>query len=314
MDVITWGESMVLFTPQNNGPLESVAAFQKGVAGAESNVAIGLSRLGHQVTWISKLGEDSFGRYIFKTLRGEGVDVSKVQFSRDHRTGIMFKELLHSNRTNVLYYRQNSAASHLQTQDISLETLQETPFMLVTGITPALSADNRLTTAEVMKRARKLGIRVVFDPNIRLKLWPLDEARPVLLELAALSDIVLPGIDEGKLLVNETHPERIADAFLQLGANTTVVKLGPKGAYYKTQHTANYVTGFPVELVNEVGAGDAFAAGLVSGLLDELSMDEAVLRACALGALAVTVMGDYEGLPYRAELNDFMSGQSKPAR
>ncbi|GMA62746.1 sugar kinase [Alicyclobacillus fastidiosus] len=309
MDVVTIGESMVLLTPDDGDSLEQAVTFTKHVAGAESNVAIALARLGHQVSWLSKVGSDGFGRYVLKTLRGEGVDVSGVGIDESRSTGVFFKEHTRLHGTNVQYYRKHSAASEIRHTDIDQSLLHAARFFHVTGVTPALSAQNRKTVAALLKEARCKGIQISFDPNLRYKLWSIDEAVPTLLEIASYADIVLPGIDEGRTLTGLSTPEDIADSFMSRGAKLVVVKLGPQGAYYRTADSRGYVNGFEVALVDEVGAGDAFAAGLLSGLLDHLDTEAAVRRACALGAMAVCGKGDYETLPRRDELVAFMTGQ-----
>lgn len=314
MDVLTWGESMILLTPQSGGFLENVNGFSKSLAGAESNLAIGLSRLGHTVSYLSAVGEDSFGRYIVKTLRGEGVDTSGVKVDDARPTGVFFKEFTGDGRTNTLYYRQHSAASAFLWSEDDFSRLKQAKFFIVSGITPALSETNQKGMFEALAFARAHGVKVVFDPNIRLKLWTLDEARPVLLRIASMSDIVLPGIKEGLQLTGKENAHEIAQALIGLGATAVVVKLGPEGAYYQSESDHGLVSGYSVKLVNEVGAGDAFCAGLVSGLLEALPWKDAVSRACALGALAVTGLGDYENLPYRPDLNAFVQGVRQVTR
>ncbi|WAH38031.1 sugar kinase [Alicyclobacillus dauci] len=311
MDVVTIGETMVLLTPDDSGSLEQAVTFTKHLAGAESNVSIALARLGHHVSWLSKVGADGFGRYILKTLRGEGVDVSRVVIDESRSTGVFFKETSPFYGTSVQYYRENSAASEIRNEDVDRSLLHDARVFHVTGVTPALSLVNRKTLVSLLEEARRQEIRISFDPNIRYKLWSIDEAIPVLHELATYADIVLPGLDEGKVLTGQTTPEGIADWFLSRGCELVVVKLGPQGAYYQTVHERGYVDGFEVTLVDEVGAGDAFAAGLLSGLLDNLKTDDSVRRACALGAMAVCGKGDYETLPRRRELMAFMTGKSK---
>ena len=139
LDVITFGESMVLFSPGDKGPLRHVHNFTKSIAGAESNVAIALSRLGHSVGWFSKIGDDEFGRYIKFMVRGEGVDVSRTIIDKEHQTGLLFKELFEHVNPNVYYYRKNSAASFLQPADLDLEYIKSAKILHITGITPAIS-------------------------------------------------------------------------------------------------------------------------------------------------------------------------------
>lgn len=326
MDVLTFGESMVLFTPQPAGSIEGASTFLKHVAGAESNFSIGLARLGHQVSYVSRFGDDGFARYIVKTLRGEGVDVSRVVTDDTRPTAVFFKETSPVSGTNVLYYRALSAASALSDDDLDLKRFPGVKMLHVTGITPALSAQNRSVVLSVLRQAKALGIAVSFDPNMRFKLWHESEAVATLREMATYASVALPGIDEGWLLSGYDSPEQIADWFIHQGCQLVVVKLGADGAYYRKsrefrmktsadgsdkemEDESGYISGFPVTLVDEVGAGDAFAAGLVSGLLDGLDTGEAVSRACALGAIAVCGVGDYELAPSRQELTAFLESQ-----
>lgn len=201
MDVVTFGESMVLFNPDSNGPIRYVQNFNKSIAGAESNVAIALARLGHEVGWFSRLGNDEFGRYIKAVIRGEGVEVSRAITDEEKSTGILFKErFIHSN-PNVYYYRKDSAASNLKPEDIDIEYIKKAKILHITGITPALSKSCRDTVLKAIDIARENGVKVSFDPNIRLKLWDIDEATSVLLEIAQKADIIFPGIDEGEILL-----------------------------------------------------------------------------------------------------------------
>src|ERR1700733_15152907 len=167
-DVVTFGETMILFAPGEREKLEFAPAYHASIGGAESNCAIGLARLGHSVCWVSRLGADPFGSRVLKTLRGEGVDVSRVEISTNEPTGIMFKEPAPGNASRVFYYRRNSAAAALRAA--SFDGL-ETRYLFVTGITPALSLSNRTLTFELVDRFRAAGTKVVFDPNMRFRLW-----------------------------------------------------------------------------------------------------------------------------------------------
>ncbi|MFC7440310.1 sugar kinase [Laceyella putida] len=308
MDVVTIGETMALFTPKTTGLLRHAKDFSFSFAGAESNVAVGLARLGHRVGWVSQVGQDEFGEAILAFLQGEGIDTSEVKKRPKDPTGLMIKEPLHKRELRVYYYRRHSAASRMNPNTLNEAYLAKAKYLHLTGITPALSEGCRQMVMKAIEIAKKHGVQVVFDPNYRSKLWDKKRAKQVLREIAAQADILLPGIDEGRLLVNEEEPEQIAESLRDMGASMVVVKLGSKGAYYVSKGSSGYVEGFPVgQVVDPVGAGDAFAAGFLSGRLDGLPVAEAVRRACAVAALVVEVQGDFEGLPLRETLERFIN-------
>jgi 2-dehydro-3-deoxygluconokinase len=307
MDVLTFGETMVLFNPSLTGPLRYVPGFSKSIGGAESNVAIALARLGHQSGWFSMVGKDEFGRYIRNTIRGEGVDVSRVMWTGDASTGILFKERFASENPNVYYYRKDSAATKLSVKDIDEEYVKQAKIIHVTGITPALSGSMREVVFKVLGIAKENGITVSFDPNIRLKLWSIEEAKPVLLEIAGMSDIILPGISEGEMLLGLSDEKEIAAKFIEMGCRIAAVKLGADGCYVADKNGGTYVKGFKVEhLVDTVGAGDGFAAGFLSGVLQGMELPECGQFGNGVGAMATLVQGDMEGYPYLDQLLAFM--------
>ncbi|WP_273123122.1 sugar kinase [Bacillus weihaiensis] len=308
MDVVTIGESMVVFTPTSDGFMRNASQFTKKIGGAESNVAVGLARLGHQSAWMSKLGDDEFGKAILAFLKGENVDVSQVTFDDKAPTGIYFKEPRRQNSTRVYYYRKGSAASKLAPSDLNGDYLMNTKYLHITGITPALSESCRETIFEAIRIAKQNGTTIVFDPNLRTKLWDEETARETLLKMAKEADIVLPGVAEGEFLFGESDPHKLGQLFLDHGASVVVMKVGAEGAYYFTEKESALIPGFPVKnVVDPVGAGDGFAAGFLSGLLDELELGEAVERANAVGALVTMVNGDVDGLPEREEVEQLLS-------
>ncbi|HEX7066177.1 MAG TPA: sugar kinase [Bacillales bacterium] len=311
MDVVTLGETMVLFTPASAGYMRYATDFSARVGGAESNVAIGLARLGHQAGWISRVGDDEFGRKILSFIRGEGVDVRGTWFDSAAPTGLYFKEMLTEDELRVQYYRKGSAASQMTPSDLNEDYLKQAKYLHITGITPALSESCRETVMRAIEMAKENGVTVVFDPNLRKKLWSEDQARQVLLELASKADIVLPGVNEGKFLFGDDEPDSMAKRFYDHGASAVVLKLGADGAYFCSKSESGYVSAFPVNrVVDPVGAGDGFAAGFLSGLLDDLSLEKAVERAAAVGALVTMVKGDVEGLPDRQRLESFVHGKN----
>ena len=311
MDVVTFGETMILFNPDTRGPLRYIHTFHKSIAGAESNVAIALARLGHFVGWFSKVGEDEFGRYIVSTIRGEGVDVSRTTTDAKHSTGLLFKERFAHVNPNVYYYRKNSAASTLSVKDLDEDYIKNAKVLHITGITMALSAEARETVLKAIDVAKEAGVKISFDPNIRLKLWGIEEARPILLEVAKKADIIFPGIDEGKLLLGIEDPEELAQAFLAMGCSRVAVKLGKEGCYVVDGKEAHYVAGYPVkQMEDSVGAGDGFAAGFLAGTLRGLPLQECAQWGNGVGAMAVLVHGDMEGFPTLSQLQEFIGNKA----
>ena len=154
MDLVTFGESMVVFNPQSNRPLRYVNTFEKTVGGAESNVATALAKLNHTVGWFSKLSNDEFGRYLISTIRGEGVDTSRVILDENNSTGIIFKEYYQRSNPNVYYYRKNSAASTISPDDIDEEYIKSAKILHLTGITPALSESAREAVYKAIEIAK----------------------------------------------------------------------------------------------------------------------------------------------------------------
>jgi sugar/nucleoside kinase (ribokinase family) len=307
LDVVTFGEAMLMLVADRPGPIERAECFFKRTAGAETNVAIGLSRLGLKVGWVSRLGTDSMGRYLLDAMTREGIDCSHVVADPAQRTGMQFKGRVDDGSDPpVEYHRKGSAASCIAPADIDAPWLASARHLHATGVFPALSPSCHETAQRSLALMRAAGRTISFDPNLRPTLWPsADAMRTAINELAYQADWVLPGLAEGLFLTGETTPEAIARHYRERGASLVVVKLGPDGAYYDgADGGGRFVPGFPVaRVVDTVGAGDGFAVGVVSALLEGLPVEAAVRRGCWIGARAVQVLGDTEGLPTRAELD-----------
>ena len=305
MDVVTFGEAMCLFVADRSGPIEAAESYLKRTAGAETNVAIGLSRLGLRVGWASRLGEDSMARYLLAAMQREGIDCSHVVCDPTQRTGLMFKGRVDdSSDPPVEYHRKGSAASRFAPEDIDAEWLTGARHLHATGVFPALSDSCHAAARHSMALMRAAGRSISFDPNLRPSLWPTPaKMRETINHLAALSDWVLPGLEEGLFLTGGRGPEDIARFYRDRGARLVVVKLGPQGAYFSGEAGSGHVPGFPVaRVVDTVGAGDGFAVGVISALLEGLAVPAAARRGAWIGARAVQVLGDTEGLPTRDEL------------
>ncbi|MGR4066602.1 sugar kinase [Billgrantia sp. C5P2] len=308
-EVLAFGEAMALFVAETPGPMAEVECFRRGIAGADTNVAIGLARLGFRVGWLSRVGSDGFGTYVRRKLEAEGLDCCYLHDDPDHATGLVFKERAEGGADpRVEYFRRGSAASHLSPEDAAQVDFAAARHLHATGIPPALSASCRELTEHMLERARAHGATVSFDPNLRPSLWPSEaEMRETLNALAAKADWVLPGLAEGRLLTGRETPRDIADFYLERGAQAVFLKLGPEGAYYRGvldgREAEATLPGFPVaHVVDTVGAGDGFAVGVVSALLDGRSPQAAARRGNLIGAEAVQVQGDMEGLPHRSRL------------
>jgi sugar/nucleoside kinase (ribokinase family) len=305
LDVITFGEAMLLMVADRPGPLEDIEYFGKRTAGAETNAAIGLARLGLKVGWASRVGADSMGRYLMRVMQDEGIDCSHVIADSTQRTGIQMKGRVEGGGDPPTeYYRKGSAASLFPPDQIDVPWLISARHLHTTGVFSAVSDSCLATVQRSMMLMHGAGRTVSFDTNLRPSLWSSTERmREVINALATQADWVLPGLEEGLILTGETTPEGVAAFYRAQGAKRVVVKLGPDGAYFEADSGRGHVPGFPVaQVVDTVGAGDGFAAGVISGLLDGLDVAAAVKRGAWIGARAVQVLGDSEGFPTRAEL------------
>ena len=302
------GEPMGLFIAQEEGKLSDVSGYSMAVAGAEFNVAVGLARLNLPVTYLTRLGEDPFGQKIVRTLQRNGIGSEFVSFSKERSTGFMLKSKVSTGDPKIFYFRKGSAASTLSKEDADRMDFSGYGFVHLTGIFPALSESTKEASFYLIKKAREHGLTVSFDPNLRPQLWPDTETMvQTLNEFAALSDYVLPGEAEGELLCGDRDPRKIGQFYLERGAKAVVTKMGSRGAYLMTEQDQELVPGFSIEkVVDTVGAGDGFAAGILSALMEGKNLYEAVRRANAVGAIQVTSIGDNDGLPSRAQLAGFM--------
>lgn len=309
LDVVTIGEAMAMFIAQQTGDLAAAEGFVKRIAGAELNVAIGLARLGLNVGWVSRVGNDSFGRFTLQQLEKEGVDHRCVTTDAQYRTGFQLKSRVDDGSDpEVEYFRKGSAASHLSPADFNDDYFGNARHLHLSGVAAAISDSSLQLAKHAAKEMRARGKTISFDPNLRPVLWRSEEEmRKQLNHLAEYADWVLPGEKEGLILTGYRQPEAIADFYLDKGVKAVVIKTGGDGAWYKTAdgeqgqvapiHVAN--------VVDTVGAGDGFAVGLISALLEGKTLTQAILRGNKLGSLAIQVAGDSEGLPTRAALGDY---------
>ncbi|WP_090640907.1 sugar kinase [Paenibacillus sp. UNC496MF] len=295
-DLLTFGETMALFMPQEYRSLEQASSLEQSFGGAESNVAIGVARLGCSAGWFGALGDDPFGRMIRKRVRGEGVDVSRSKLVPDAPTGMMFRETV-AGKLAVHYYRKHSAASRMTPGDLDLDYIKGCKILHVTGITPALSDNCRETLIAAVSAAKAAGARISFDPNLRLKLWTIEEARRVVLPLAEQADYFLPGWDELRLLYETEDFAEAKERLSRLNAVSIVKGVGDTTVVLENGGALE-IPFYPADMVvDTVGAGDAFCSGFLAGLLKGMKPAEAVRLGSINGSLVVQMRGDWEALP-----------------
>lgn len=306
LDVVTVGEAMAMFVACETGPLEEVSQFTRQVAGAELNVAIGLSRLGLKVGWASRVGDDVFGRFVLKQLEKEQINAGQVTVDNRFPTGFQLKSKeLGGKDPRVEYFRKGSAASHLSVADFNPDYFGAARHLHLSGVAAALSDTSLALSKFAASEMRKAGKTISFDPNLRPVLWSSEQQmRKEINALAFAADWVLPGLGEGQLLTGQQTPAGIADFYLEQGVKAVVIKTGPDGAWFKSASGEQaQIAACKVEnVVDTVGAGDGFAVGLISALLEGLSLELAVKRGNKIGSLAVQAVGDSEGLPTREQL------------
>lgn len=275
------------------------------LGGAETNVAIGLARLGHSVRWVGRLGEDEVGTFALRTLRAEGVLTDAVVRDPSRPTGIMLLEKRIADVSRAAYYRAGSAGSGLAFGDLGAALGAGPEVVHFTGITPALSESAAEATVRAAEAARERGITVSFDVNYRAKLWDRDAATKALTVLSGLADIVIASEDEIGLVAgssgNASEDELVGELHAR-GVRDVVIKRGGAGAAAHTREGSHHSDALEVPVADTVGAGDAFTAGYLSALLDGEPVDQRLRRGVTLGAFAVAATGDWENLPARSEL------------
>lgn len=311
LDVVTLGEAMAMFVADECGDLASASHFSKRIAGAELNVAIGLARLGLNVGWVSRIGDDAFGRFTCQQLDHEGVDRRLVTTDARYPTGFQLKSKVDDGSDPLVeYFRKGSAASHLSVADFTFNPgyFTSARHLHLSGVAAALSDSSLALLQQVAREMKASDKTISFDPNLRPVLWSSEQEMVKQLNgLAQFADWVLPGIKEGQILTGYTQPEAIADFYLAMGVKAVVIKTGSDGAWYKTADgESGQIAAIRTDnVVDTVGAGDGFAVGVISALLEGKSLPAAIRRGNKIGSLAIQAIGDSEGLPTRAALGDF---------
>lgn len=299
MDIITIGDAMIAMCPREKGPIIFCDSFKRKVGGAELNVAIGCARLGLKSGWISRLGNDDFGKYIMKIARGEGINTSEVKLVDGYQTSVYFREVLSDGSSRSFYYREKSPTSTMTCKDLNEEYFKEAKVLHITGVFPSITKNNQDIILEAVKLAKKNSLTISFDPNIRLKMWTKEEAKAYIEKILPNVDILLIGDEEIEILLGEISIEDAMKTFHDYGIEKVIVKKGAKGAVGSDGKNVYEVDAIkPKALVDTVGAGDGFAAGFLAALCKGETFKDCIEFGNAVGSLVVGVEGDNEGLPY----------------
>lgn len=283
------GETMALLVPKEAGPPDYDTCLAVSLGGAESNVAMYLADLGHRARWVSRLGDDALGQVVLDYIAMTGVDVSAVERDSERPTGLFIKEP-RPEGTRIHYYRRGSAATALDRTVLHNERVRTADLLHLTGITPALSDSCRDLIVAAVEEGRRAGRLISFDVNWRPSLWRSDPSS-LLLELAQGSSIVFVGSDEAADLWGCSSPKDVRGLIPE--PVILVVKDGEVGATVFIDDDPCFVPALDVEVVEPVGAGDAFAAGYLAGLLRDLDVPGQVRLAHLTAAAALRVAEDH---------------------
>jgi len=304
-EVITFGEAMIRLSPPGFRRIEQAKSLDLQVGGAELNTAVAVSRLGHSASWISRLPDNPLGRLVANHAREAGVDTSHVMYSKDERLGLYFLEFGAAPRaSSVIYDRKGSAIAAVQPGMVPWSKVFEgSKWFHVTGITPALSASSAAATREAMMAAKAAGVKTSMDLNYRVKLWTTTEAGNCLSDLMQYCDVLITTEEDVEKVFGITGSNyeevaaKVADKFkLDIVAitlrenplvwrNTWTGMAYQKGKVYKTRT-------YEVEIVDRLGAGDSFAAGLIHGLLGG-DLQNALDWGVATSAIKHSIPGDF---------------------
>jgi 2-dehydro-3-deoxygluconokinase len=302
LPILTLGETLGLLRATTVGSLAQVSNLELGFGGAESNVAVALTRLGAPVLWLGRVGNDALGDRIVRGLRGEGVDVHAI-VDDSAPTGVMLKAHRTPEATEVLYYRSGSAGSRLCAEDVDTVNIAGCSLLHITGITSALSDGAAGAVTHAIDRASAANVPISFDVNHRSRLWTSRDAATRYREIAARSTIVFAGIDEAKLLVPDAEtPEKLARGIAAMGPSEVIIKLGERGAFALVDGKEYHRDAIPVHVLDTVGAGDGFVGGYLAERLRNADVEQRLTTAATTGAFACLNSGDWEGYPKRSEL------------
>lgn len=294
-DLLCLGEPMLEFNQQPDG------RYLAGHGGDTSNAAVAAARQGASVGYLTRIGRDTFGDSFMTLWAEEGIDTRGVDVTDDGHTGIYF--VSHGpDGHRFSYHRAGSAASRMTPAFLSGDMIRASKVLHISGISLAISESAADTAFAAIALAREAGVKISFDPNLRLKLWPLDRARAMIHAAMAATDIALPGLDDAVLLTGKSDPDAIADFYLALGADTVALTLGDAGCLVATPADRRRIPGHTTEVRDATGAGDTFDGSFLAGYLRSGDPFAAGRYANMAAALSTRGFGAVGPMPRRTEV------------
>ena len=296
LEVVTFGETMLRLSTPAGIALEQAQTLDLSAGGTESNMAIALARLGHRVGWVSRLPANPLGRRIARDIVAHGVDTSRIVWAPDGKAGLAFVESGTAPRGNlVLYDRAHTAIAGLQPGELPLDYLCAARLLYLTGVTPALSASCRAGWIAAARAAKQAGRLVAVDVNYRSKLWTPDAARETLEQVFPFCDLAISALGDVQTIFGMPQDAELAAQSFRAAYRLplVVLTLGAQGALAVGAGFSGALRHpvFPTEVLDRIGAGDAFAAGFVHGWF-ERDVAWGLRCGCALAALKQTYRGD----------------------
>lgn len=303
-DVVAMGEAMVEFNQTRAGE----PAYLQGFGGDTSNMVIAAARQGARTAYITRVGDDEFGRMLLDLWRREGVDPQAVAVDGAAPTGVYF--VTHGPSGHLFsYLRAGSAASRMRVEDLPVDRIRESAFLQASGISLAISANAADCVLAAFEEARAAGVRVALDSNLRLKLWPLARARTVIGAAIALADYFFPSLDDVQALSGLRDEDAIIDWSHRLGARNVLLKLGERGVIVSDGTRRETIAGFKVDAVDATGAGDCFCGAALARLAAGDALIDAARYANAAAALSTTGFGAVAPLPTPAAVRELMQAK-----
>lgn len=299
-ELVCFGEPLYELSQSGDG-----RTYSAGIGGDTLNCAVAAARQGARVAHIGALGDDRFGREIRALWDGEGIDHSSVHSDQTAATGLYI--ISHGPGWHEFsYYRAGSASTRVTPDMLPEGVIAGAKMLHLSGISHAISDSAREASFTAMEIARAAGVTVSYDTNLRLKLWPLEQAREVIHRAACLSDIVLPGLDDARQLTGLSDAQDIARFYQGLGAKIVAITLGPEGALVLSESVCETVPGFKVRAVDATAAGDTFDGAFLAEMMCHNDPFKAARYANAAAALSTLGYGATTAMPTRAEVEKFI--------